>query len=79
MWVLWWPIVAVIGAVAGVGAYADKGIEDVSWEDQNQFDIPDPDPGTERPRFSGLTVDKWDDAVVGLILVGLVLFSKPWK
>jgi hypothetical protein len=26
-----------------------------------------------------LKMNQWDDAVVGLVILGIVLFSKPWK
>jgi len=40
---------------------------------------PEYDDGNIEPSFQGLTRERWDDALVGLVLVGLVLFSKPWK
>jgi hypothetical protein len=40
-----------------------------------------PETGTwQLPKVdSGITIDKWDDAVIGLVLLGIILFSKPWK
>jgi hypothetical protein len=37
------------------------------------------DPSSVNTSMDGLTRDKWDDALLGVVILGLVLFSKPWK
>jgi len=42
-----------------------------------EFDIPDPDP--VNPVYKGLQPKHWDDAIVGLIVLGMVLAAATRK
>ena len=52
--------------------------------DLGQNEIIIPGPGEEKIDLSeetqnGLTWRKWDDAVLGVAILAVVMFSKPWK
>ena len=72
---LWGGLVALIG----LNAVRKESVADGEFISNPDFDIPDPDPQQPLIGGKGLTRDKWDDAILGVIVLGLILFSKPWK
>jgi hypothetical protein len=81
MFILMNPLYWGVGLLAVAGLYSNWNVEGVSASDQAQFDIPEiPEPSTNgNSNGFNLKPSQWDDAIFGVVILGIVLFSKPWK